>query len=505
MSAHIRARLTSLRPPDSAQGWFYSLAVFGVALLLRFNRLKYPNKIIFDETYYANDAWSLLHHGVETSPGGTTGSFIVHPPVGKWMIAMGEAMFGYNSFGWRFSAALCGSLCVLILCRVVRRITGSTFLGCVAGMLMSLDGLEYVMSRTGLLDIFLLFWIMVSLACLVLDRDNGRARLLARLDDGASTDWPGPALGFRWWRLAGGISMGLAVATKWSALYYMVAFMVLTAVWDVGARRSAGIARPFRAAMRRDWIPIPVIWLVVPGIVYVASWTGWFVTGIGWDRHYKGRHNFIGTIQNWVYYNRQIWDFHKSLSTPHPYASQPYTWLVLGKPVSFSADYPTTGQKLYGQTCHAQGKCYSEVLALGTPAIWWAGLGCMFVVAGLWISKRDWRASLVLVGFAAGFLPWLPFPHRTMFFFYALPLFPFEVIAITLTIGLILGMEKRQPDGSIVMTVSEDRRTWALLGVGAYLMLVIINFMWLHPIFTGDLISPNAWAERVSDWFPGWV
>ena len=74
------------------------------------------------------------------------------------MIAFGEWTFGVNSFGWRFSAALIGSLAILLLARIVRRMTRSTLLGCIAGLLMALDGLEFVMSRTALLDIFLMFW-----------------------------------------------------------------------------------------------------------------------------------------------------------------------------------------------------------------------------------------------------------------------------------------------------------------------------------------------------------
>ena len=41
------------------------LLVTVFAGVLRFDRLSSPNAIIFDETYYAKDAWSILKHGVE--------------------------------------------------------------------------------------------------------------------------------------------------------------------------------------------------------------------------------------------------------------------------------------------------------------------------------------------------------------------------------------------------------------------------------------------------------
>src|SRR5690606_27020199 len=89
-------------------------------------------------------------------------AFIAHPPAGKWMIAIGEWLFGATPFGWRFMPALIGTLSVLILCRVGRRMTGSTLLGCAAGLLLAVDGLAFVTSRTALLDIFVMFWILAA-------------------------------------------------------------------------------------------------------------------------------------------------------------------------------------------------------------------------------------------------------------------------------------------------------------------------------------------------------
>ncbi len=101
----------------------------------------------------------------------------MQPEVGKLLIAVGEWLFGLNSFGWRFASAVFGSLAILLMCRIARRMTRSTLLGCVAGLLMSLDGLEFVASRTGILDIFLMFFVLAAFGCMVIDRDISRARL----------------------------------------------------------------------------------------------------------------------------------------------------------------------------------------------------------------------------------------------------------------------------------------------------------------------------------------
>ena len=105
------------------------------------------------------------------------GEFVVHPPFGKVLIAAGEWLFGLSPFGWRFAAAVVGSLSILLLARIARRMTRSTLLGCFAGLLLALDGLEFVMSRTALLDIFVMFWVLAAFGCLVVDRDVYRARL----------------------------------------------------------------------------------------------------------------------------------------------------------------------------------------------------------------------------------------------------------------------------------------------------------------------------------------
>ena len=105
---------------------------------------------------------------------------VVHPEVGKWLIALGEKAFGMDPFGWRIAAAVAGSLMVLVLIRLVRRLTGSTLLGCVAGLLLCFDGMHLVLSRLALLDIFLAFFLICAASCLVADRDWTRARMAAR-------------------------------------------------------------------------------------------------------------------------------------------------------------------------------------------------------------------------------------------------------------------------------------------------------------------------------------
>ena len=184
--------------------WGGPLLVALFAGVLRFRQLGSPRAVIFDETYYAKDAWSLLQYGYEGTwpknandailqsppsvPLSPEASYVVHPPVGKWMIAAGEWLFGLNPFGWRFMAALLGTLSVLMLCRIGRRLFRSTALGCLAGLLLAVDGLHFVMSRAALLDVVLMFWVLAAFGCLLVDRDRTRARLADALGDAADRD-----------------------------------------------------------------------------------------------------------------------------------------------------------------------------------------------------------------------------------------------------------------------------------------------------------------------------
>ena len=205
-------------PTDRINGWVMTAIVTALAAVTRFLNLQSPTDAgtpIFDEKHYAPQAWQMLHNGgVEDNPGF---GLVVHPPVGKQLIAIGEAIFGYNGLGWRFTGALLGVVMVAIVARTVRRISRSTLVGGIAGVLLIADGVTFVASRTALLDGFQMFFIVAAFGALIVDRDDVRARMHNALLDGRINETPwGPRLGVRWWRFGAGVLLGLACATKWS-------------------------------------------------------------------------------------------------------------------------------------------------------------------------------------------------------------------------------------------------------------------------------------------------
>jgi dolichyl-phosphate-mannose--protein O-mannosyl transferase len=493
-------------------GWLAALAVGLLAGVLRFVRLDLPAGRIFDEIYYSCDAENLLGYGVETqtlsdpddasvaarcepSPG-EPGAFIAHPPLGKWAIALGIRLFGADELGWRFAAAVAGTLTVVVLVRLARRMTGSTVLGCLAGLLLAFDGLHFVQSRVAMLDVFLVLWTTSAAACLVADRDHVRSRLAAA-DDDALRGW-GPRLGLRPWLLAAGLCLGAAVSTKWSGLYYLAALGLLALAWEAGARRTAGVAAPVRATLVRSTAPLAGLLIVLPAALYVASWAGWFISDSGWDRQWGQENAATGlaglvpdALRSWAHYQGEILRFHSGLSDSHPYQSSPASWLVLARPVSYY--YPQdVGPGDYG--CEAVS-CAREVLAIGTPALWWVAVPALLLLAFRWATRRDWRAGFVVALALVGILPWIrdDLDGRTMFLFYALPTVPFLALAVALVAGWAIGGPE----------ATRRRRRIGTALAGGHLALVVANFAWLYPVLAAQTIPYADWFARM--WFPSWI
>ncbi|QWC84201.1 phospholipid carrier-dependent glycosyltransferase [Nocardioidaceae bacterium] len=529
------------RPPASGhasrfrgQGWAATIAVTVLAGVLRVWQLGRPNDLLFDETYYAKHAWSMWLFGwVREFPeeadglitgGQTRGIFesgptlIVHPELGKWLIALGEGAFGMDSFGWRISSALVGTLMVLVVVRLARRLTGSTLLGVVAGLLLALDGMALVLSRLALLDIFVAFFLVAALLCLVRDREQRRTRMAALASrrsggGGTSVTW-GPVRGLllRPWLLAAGAMFGASLACKWSNIFALAAFGLLTWIWDVTARHRAGVRTAWAKSLLVDAGPAALQLVGVAAIVYVLSWTGWLIHAAEYEQAFRDTQygpdwgtyldtDATGFFPELVQSLRSLWNFHQDVYTfhrdflddaEHSYQSSPWGWLVLERPVGIDAQLDIQ-PGVQGCAAPEGSDCLRQVLLLGTPAVWWAG--CAAAVSSVWFAlvRRDWRDGIVVVGVLATWLPWLPYADRPVFSFYAINTLPFLVLALALALGRILG-----PAGA-----GARRRMVGAGIVTAYVVLVVVNAGWLWPIWTDQLITHDEWLLRI--WFDSWI
>ncbi|GAB2669129.1 phospholipid carrier-dependent glycosyltransferase [Gordonia jinhuaensis] len=494
------------RPPfgatDRRRGLIVGVVIVVIAALTRFWDLNHPTDKgtpVFDEKHYVPQAWQVLTGGnwIEDNPGY---GLVVHPPVGKWMIAIGEWMFGYDPMGWRFMSAVVGVAMVLIIYRMTRRLTRSTMIGAVAGLFAICDGVLFVQSRMGMLDIFQIFFLLAAIAAIVVDRDQMRERMYNVWLDGRMNDSPlGPRLGFRWWRFTAGVLVGLGLATKWSGIYFALFYLLLSLGLDVATRKSFHVTRPWRGTLFRDALPSFLSIAVLPVVIYFVSFTPWFASETSVYRHAVGQQVGTGGTWSWVpdawrslwYYESGVLNFHETLTNSagyhHPWESKPWTWPMGLRPMLYAV---SNGPDM----CGGQ-ECVRIQMLIGSPAMWWVSLPMLLWGTWRWLVHRDWRYAVVLTGYAASFLPWFANLDRQMYFFYATAMAPFLVMGLALCVSDVIGTRDAGPRRS-------ERRMLGVIVAAIYVALVVANFVWLWPILTGAPISPTMWNQEI--WLPSW-
>ncbi len=419
----------------------YVGAITLVSLALRLFHLGTPKGFVFDEVYYVDGARDYLAHGVEVT--GQEPEFVVHPPVGKWLIALGIKIFGDNEFGWRFMGALLGAAMIVLIALIAHRLFRNSYLTIAASALMAMDGLALVHSRTALLDIYLSFFVLLATYLFL-------------------TRW-------HWWA---GIALGLAVATKWSALYYLALFGLVALYRAFNHNTGRNLIKPTLKTVAQ--------YALIPFSIYITSWAGWFISGRGWARDYSSN-----IIVSFIHYHSQMLGFHTGLVQKHSYQANPWSWLVMGRPTSFFYETP--------KNCGAD-HCSQEVLALGTPLLWWLATIAVAVVIGFWIksfavNRYEPPLNVIVTGIAAGYLPWFFFQKRTVFSFYAIVFEPFLILAIIYCAYVAL------------LHFENKRNIYTILGLIG--LVIFINFIFFLPVFTGDVITYDSWQARM--WLPSWV
>jgi dolichyl-phosphate-mannose-protein mannosyltransferase len=421
-------------------------------------------------------------------------SFVAHPPVGKWIIAAGMAVFGADDpFGWRISVAIVGILLVVLTMGIAHLLLARPLLTVIAGGLLAIDGNAIVLSRVALLDTMLAFFTLLGVLFVVLDRGFAKRRLAAHIQARGTTGW-GPTLAWRPWLLAAAVAFGLATGVKWSGLYFLAIFGVYVVVGELLLRRQAGIEFWATGGILKQ-APVTFLLLVpLATAVYLASWTGWFVTDGGYHRHWVegGGEAWTGALawvptafQNWWHYEAAVYSYHVGETSPHGYQSNPLTWLFLVRPTSMYYQGFSDGS-------------VQTILDIANPLIWWAGAAAVFwlvVRVVLRLRRREPVATeaLILTGIAAGYLPWLLYLHRTVFSFYTIAFEPFLILALTAALGMLLG----------TAADPESRRTVGIRAVGVFLGICVALSLFFLPIWTGT--SVPDWFFRIHLWLPSWL
>lgn len=480
-------RAAARRRVQAVSAWLIPASVTLLAGALRLHRLGFPARRYFDETHYVEDAVATLADGVGEG-------FVVHPPLGKWLIGAGVAAVGETPVGWRVAVALAGTATVLMVYLAAMRLMGHRGIAGLAALLVAVDGLAFAMSRIAMLDGFVALGVVTAFWLLLIDRDHTWAPAPAGPPAAvhAPAGRPSPrAHPTRW--LAAAV-LGATVAVKWSGVLALGAAVAFVAVSELACRRRV-TGRAF-AGWPRLAGHLALAFVVLPAVVYVVSYSGWFAnyaeTRPGEDRCATAERCDVAlTVQaaDWAREQAEIWRFHIDLDTEHPYSSPAWKWPLLQRPVTHAFEHCTPHRRAElaeeGRPCPVADGHMSHILGLGNPVTWWLAVPGYLLVAWCALRRRDWRAGAIAAFWAAQYVPWLGQARATLFLFYMTPVVPF--IALTVAYAAWRGLAVR-------------RLRWlpALIAV-----LAVAAFVYWYPVLAGTALTPEAWRERM--WLPGWV
>ena len=428
--------------------WLVLILTFSASV--RFVNLSRPKELVFDEIYYVDGAKDFLKYGVEIENGAS--EFIAHPPIGKWVIASGIKLFGDNPFGWRFSTALLGTLSILFVYLISKQLFNSEKWALLSAALVSLDGLHLVMSRTSLLDMTLMFFILVGLYALL--KEN-------------------------FW--LAGFLFGLALATKWSAIYYLAFFGIYYLARDIyriQLNEESKVRNYLQITARRA-----AQLAILPLFTYVASWIGWFNSSLGWSRNWGVENPGLlpNALRSFWHYQSEILYFHTHLTENHSYEAKAWSWLIMYRPTSFFYETP--------KGCGA-ASCAQEVLAMGTPVLWWSASIPLVILVAFWLKNKQWSTGFILLAVSAGYLPWFVFPQRTTFTFYAIIFEPWLIMAFVAVLR------------NYYLT-SFGNPKLKLYSIIFITCLIAANFVYHFPIFVGQITTHDDWHSLM--WFKKWI
>ncbi|MCZ2811059.1 phospholipid carrier-dependent glycosyltransferase [Modestobacter sp. VKM Ac-2979] len=446
-----------------------ALTLLGLAAAIRLWDLGDPDRLYFDEKYYAVDASDYLAQGVEEGRP-------AHPPMGKWVIAAGLELFGSTPFGWRVGVAVAGSVTVLLTYLSGLRLFRRTAPAALAAVLVALDGLAVTASRMAMLDAVLALFVVAAFWLALLDRDARRRTRKA--GEGLRRSFVGSR--YRW---LAGVTLGLAVATKWSGLLAvgLVGLLVL-------GTELSGRGEPFRQATRRAVAVTGgavLSLLMVPAAVYLATFTGWFAN---YSESYAAQRaceaGECGTsvgdrLETWAQSQVDLVDYHVGLEASHPYRSSPLGWPWLERPVLVYAESCTTAQQ-EARECEVPPDTRARIVMLGNPGLWWPALLAYPVLLWRAVARRDGVAATVLVPLVLLWAPWLA-ANKPGYFFYMVPVVPFIALAL-------------------VRAVQATRRP-RLVGAVA-LALSVAGFAFFAPVWLGLPLESDALELRF--WLDSW-
>lgn len=395
----------------------------------------YYDETMFDEVYHGRTAYEFLH--------GLSIYENTHPPLGKSIISIGIALFGMNPFGWRFMCALFGTLLIPLMYLFARKIFCRTDIACLSAVLSGTAFMNTTLSRIATIDILVAFFSMLMFF--------GMYGYIQALSENK------PMWQQRLWLLSGGISMGLAVAIKWTGVYAAAGIAVLF-FWFL-LEYIGGIKgiKEHRSFLVKTGLWCVLCFIVIPFGIYTLSY-------LPFVKAYPDKGLFGHMIANAAL----MLSYHSSCVFDHPYSSEWYQWLYGSKPLADSRVYFADGT-------------VSVVMTFLNPLLAVGGLIALLHQFYLWKRKHCRRALFLIIAYASMLLPWL-FVHRTVFVY--------QYFISSLILVLMIG-------NSVSVSRHRKRNILVLSGIS------IALYVMYYPVLTGQSIRVdfvNQVLEVLADW-----
>jgi len=357
---------------------------------------------VFDEVYFPVDAVKDLHDISYFDP---------EPPLAKIMMAPPIAWWGFDTWTWRASTTLFGSLMVGLVYLIARRLRRDRFFAVTAALFVCLDGLAFVESRTGVIDSIAIFFVALFYYAFLLHW-QARTRTQWRTTLYVMAAVAGLAFGAKLTALAPLVVAAALIGARALAPYLAAALPFLRRI--AGPRRFE--ARLWREAAGR----FGVLHYVAAGALTVAIFCACFSRYLTIDHNdvyeftscSQGPAGLQGTprtlrvplvkvgsvtvpnpaqaIGNIYAITEAGIRYHELECHSHPYASVWYTWPIMEHPVLF---YYVTG---------SSGFPVWSISDMGNPAVWWLAIPALLFC--LWKAVRGppaWRLAVSTLGLAS--------------------------------------------------------------------------------------------------------
>ena len=420
------------------------------------------DSMYFDEIYHARSAYEYL---LGAEPYENT-----HPPLGKWIMAIGIMWFGMNPFGWRFMGALFGVLMLPLLYHMTKRLTRSSGGAFLATFLFAFDFMHITQTRMATIDTYAVFFTLVmfdGMLCF-LQKDLLRmpvSRLLRPL-------------------AVSGLGVGLGAAAKWNTLYGAVGLAVLF-FWRILSCRRNLEQQWQKKYLTRQTVRLITgclgCFILLPALCYWLA----FLPQICLPGHSLG--DFWG-------YQTSMYDYHSSLQATHAFSSSWWQWPLMERPVWYHVTYAPGGQE--GTLCTIAG--------MGSPLLWWGGLAALLYTLVRAVRRRRGAACFILVGYGACYVPWM-LVSRLTFLYHYFPCVPFLAMAVAFWYTKTFETAGKKP--CRLLFPHSSHRFWQKVTLGdgiiTGLCIISVGFVILFwPVITGVPVSSSYihWLQ----WLPGW-